>query len=103
MGVLVIEISQIPPEGLELDEPLDAASVHVEREGDFSLDPGGRLRARVELVDGTSIHVRGHLSAPLHLECGRCLESFPLRLEQDLDLFYLPHRSDDDREEEDEV
>jgi uncharacterized protein len=102
-AMLVIEISQIPPEGLELDEPLDPASVHVEGEGDFTLDRGGRLRAHVELVDSTSVHVRGHLSAPLNLECGRCLEPFFFRLEQDLDLFYLPHRPDDDQEEEDEV
>jgi uncharacterized protein len=54
-------------------------------------------------VDGDSIHVRGHLSAPLRLECGRCLEPFAVGLDQDLDLFYLPHRPDDDRQEEDEV
>jgi uncharacterized protein len=101
--MLVIEISQIPPEGLEFDEPLDPASIHVEGERDFALGSGGRFRGRLEVVDGTSVHVRGHLEAPLKLECGRCLETFTYPLEQDLDLFYLRHRPDDDHEEEDEV
>jgi uncharacterized protein len=101
--MLVIEVSQIPPEGLDFDEPLDPTAVHVEGEGDFALAPGGSFRGRVERVDGDSVHVRGQLQAPLRLECGRCLEPFTLPLDQDLDLFYLPHRADDDREEEDEV
>src|SRR4029453_4720213 len=75
-AMLVLEISQIPPEGLEVHEALDPASVHVEGEGDFALWPGGRLDGPVELVDGTSVHVRGRLSAPLRVECGRCLEPF---------------------------
>lgn len=102
-AMLVIEISQIPPEGLEFDEALDPTSVHVEGEGSFTLALGGTLRGHLERVDGNSVHVRGRLSAPLRLECGRCLEPFAVGLDQDLDLFYLPHRPDDDREEEDEV
>jgi uncharacterized protein len=102
-AMLVLEISQIPPEGLEVHEALDPASVHVEGEGDFALEPGGRLDGRVELVDGTSVHVRGHLSARLRVECGRCLESFSFALDQDLDLFYLRRRPDEDGGEEDEV
>jgi uncharacterized protein len=101
--MLVIEISQIPAEGLVFDEPLAPASVHVEGERDFALQPGGVLRGHLELVDGTTVHVRGHLTAPLGLECGRCLEAFPFRLDQELDLFYLPHQPDDDQEEVDEV
>lgn len=101
--MLVIEISQIPPDGLDFDEPLEPASVHVEGEEDFSLRPGGVLRGHLERVDGDTVHVRGRLRASLGLECGRCLEAFSFDLEQELDLFYLSHRPDDDREEEDEV
>ncbi len=101
--MLVIEISQIPPDGLDFCEPLEPASVHVEGEQDFSLRPGGVLRGHLERVDGDSIHVRGHLQAPLGLECGRCLELFSLTLDQELDLFYLPHRPEDEVEEEDEI
>jgi len=101
--MLVIEVSHIPPEGVDVDEALDAAQVHVEDERDFSLRPGGALRCHVEKVDGDTVHVRGRLTAPLGLECGRCLEPFPVALEQELDLFYLRHRDEDEEEEEVEL
>ena len=101
--MLVIEIPAIPPEGLDLDEPLDPASVHVENEGTFTLQLGGRLTAHVERVDGSTVHVRGDLEAPLALECARCLETFPLKVDQSLDLFFLPHEAGRPDEEEDEV
>jgi len=100
--MLIIELSQIPPEGLEVSENLDAGEVHLAGEQSFSLGPGGTLRCRLERVDGDTVHVRGHLLARLGLECGRCLEAFPLAVDQELDLFYLPHRADE-VEEEDEV
>src|SRR5262245_8438797 len=101
--MLVIELSAIPPEGQDLDEPLDPASVHIEDEGTFTLRPGGRLAAHVERVDGNTVHVRGRMKAPLTLECARCLEPFPLVVDQSLDLFFLPHEADRPDEEEDEV
>jgi uncharacterized protein len=99
--MLLVDVSQIPPEGMEVDSPLEAGEVHLEGEQSFALHPGGRLRCRVDRGDDQTIHVRGQLGASLGLECGRCLEPFPLTVEQELDLFYLPHR--DASEEEDEV
>lgn len=98
--MLVIEISQIPAEGLEVDEALGAGDVHVQGEESFALRPGGSLRCRIERVDGNTVHVRGHLEAALGLECGRCLEPFPFAVDQELDLFYLPHRKDEEVEED---
>jgi uncharacterized protein len=99
--MLIVDVSHIPPEGLEVDSPLEPGEVHLEGEQSFTLQPGGRLRGRVDRGDDQTVHVRGHLTAGLGLECGRCLEPFPLAVEQELDLFYLPHR--EDAEEEDEV
>lgn len=99
--MLVLNVSQIPLEGMEVDSPLEAGEVHLEGEGSFALQPGGSLRCRVDRGDDKTVHVRGHLAARLGLECGRCLEPFPLAVEQELDLFYLPHG--EDAEEEDEV
>jgi uncharacterized protein len=99
--MLVLNVSQIPLEGMEVDSPLEAGEVHLEGERSFALQPGGSLRCRVDRGDDKTVHVRGHLAARLGLECGRCLEPFPLAVEQELDLFYLPHR--EDAEEEDEV
>ena len=82
------------------------AEVHVEGEENFVLRPGGHLRALVERGEEDSVHVRGRLAARLGLQCGRCLEPFELPVDQELDLFYLPHRPDaaaDGEEEEDDV
>jgi uncharacterized protein len=101
--MLVINVSRIPPEGLEIMESLEPGEVHLEGEDSFGLDPGGRLECRLERGEDDSVHVRGRLSARLGLQCGRCLEPFALPLEQDLDLFYLRRRAQDADEEEDEV
>ncbi|PYQ15132.1 MAG: hypothetical protein DMF80_10345 [Acidobacteria bacterium] len=101
--MLVINVSRIPPEGLGVEESLEPGEVHLEGEESFTLAPGGRLESRLERAEDDSVHVRGTLSARLRLQCGRCLESFELPVEQDLDLFYLRRRHDDQDGEEDEV
>jgi len=101
--MLLVEISQIPPEGLDIHEALQPGEVHLEGEEGFVLEPESRLDCHVEKGEDDSVQVRGHLKARLGLECGRCLEPFQFAVDQDLDLFYLPHRSDQDQEEEDEV
>mgnify|MGYP000325706386 CR=1 FL=1 len=99
--MLLIEIPKIPPEGLDLDEPLDPVSLHVE--GELRLLSGGRLRCHVEIVDGTTVHVRGRLAASIEPECGRCLERYPVSADQELDLFYLPRSVAQAEEQEEEV
>ena len=101
--MLRVNVAQIPPEGLPLDAELQPAEVHLEGEDSFTLMPGARLRGRLERGDDESIHLRGHLSARLFLQCGRCLESFELPVEQELDLFYLAHQAAHEQEEEEEV
>jgi uncharacterized protein len=101
--MLVIDVSSIPAEGLEVHEDLKPGEVHLEGEEGFALREGGRLDCRLDRGDDRSIHVRGRLAATLELQCGRCLEAFPFPVDQDLDLFYLPHRAGDGEEEEDEV
>jgi uncharacterized protein len=100
--MLLIDIPRIPPEGLSLDEALEPSGLHLEAEREFSLGPGGRLTCHVELVDGTTVHVRGRLSSPLEAECGRCLERFAVAVAQELDLFYLPRTAQRPVEEEEE-
>jgi uncharacterized protein len=101
--MLAIEIPRIPEQGLDLDEPLDAPSLHLEGEPDFALRPGGRLVCHVELVDGTTVHVRGRLEAGVETACARCLEPYPLPLGQELDLFYLPRLAGEAQAQEEEV
>lgn len=101
--MLVINVSRIPPEGLEVHEKLEPGEVHLEGEDSFELASGGRLDGRLERGEDDSVHLRGRLSARLGLQCGRCLEAFVLPVEQDLDLFYLRRHADDEGDEEDEV
>jgi uncharacterized protein len=100
--MLLIHVSKIPPEGLSIDTPLNPGEVHLEGEDGFQLK-GGTLRCHVERGDDNTVHVRGQLQAQVGLSCGRCLEPFPLSVDQELDLFYLPHEAGQEQEEEDEV
>jgi uncharacterized protein len=101
--MLLIDIPRIPPDGFEIDEALTPESLHLESETEFRLLPGARLHAHVELVDGTTAHVRGRLGADLEPECGRCLEHYPVRIDQELDLFYLPRAAEEPQAEEEDV
>jgi uncharacterized metal-binding protein YceD (DUF177 family) len=100
--MLKVKVTHIPPEGKEVDEPLDPGQAHLEGEDSFALR-GGRFRGLLERGDDDSVHVRGHLTACLGLQCGRCLEPFDLEVDQPLDLFYLPHREGQGLEEEEDV
>jgi uncharacterized protein len=96
---LLIDVSKIPPGGLEVDSDLDEETLRLEGEESFIL-VGGRLRVHLERGEDDSVHVRGHLSARMGMECGRCLEPFDSSLEQDLELFYLRHVRDQVEEAE---
>jgi uncharacterized protein len=100
--MLLIGVSTIPSEGIDVNEVLEAGEVHVAGEESFALQEG-RLACHVDRSEDDTVHVRGRLAAFLGLECGRCLAAFPFPLDQELDLFYLPHRADQDEEEDDEV
>jgi uncharacterized protein len=48
------------------------------------------------------IRVRGLIRAEFRLVCHRCLESYPWRLEQPVDLFLLQQKESEDQTEEDQ-
>lgn len=97
--MLVIQVSKIPPDGQQVESDLDPQEVHVEGEDSFALK-GGHLGALVERGDDDTVHVRGRLTAQIGLSCGRCLDAFALPIDQELDLFYLPHHAGQQEEEE---
>jgi DUF177 domain-containing protein len=101
--MLLIDVPQIPPEGLAVDAVLTPALIHVEGENSFDLEAGGRLVCRVEKGDGESVHVRGRLGCGLGVDCSRCLERFAYPVAQELDLFYLPRVAGLDAEEDAEL
>jgi uncharacterized protein len=97
--MLRIDVSKIPTEGLDLQETLTGAQIRIEGGEDFSLQDGGLLRCHVEHRDEETVHVTGELLARLELVCGRCLDAFPLAIAHKLELFFLPHREEQDEDE----
>jgi uncharacterized protein len=101
--MLVIELSEIPPQGRDVDEALDVSSLHLEDERDFTLEAGGRLACHLALSGEGLVQVNGRLVARLGLTCGRCLEPFALALDVPLELVYVPQSTVAGAGDEDEV
>ena len=101
--MMLIDIPRIPPEGLDLDEALDPASVHLEGESEF--DAPGRPSAlpRRDSWTGPPCTSADGCRGSVELECGRCLERYAVPLDHELDLFFLPRSAEPAEEQEDEV
>lgn len=103
--MLKIQVSKIPAQGLEIDERVTAAEMGLdsgpEARPDLSLPDAARLRARAERGEDGAIHIRGRLEAAVGQECARCLAPAPSRIDQEIDLFFLPE-SDTAPEQDDE-
>jgi len=92
-----IDIDQIPEGGLKLEfqEPpniLEFEETGVRVSGLVS------VACHIQKYKGT-IFVRGNISTILEMECGRCLENFPYRLESELEVDYQPAHREDSEEE----
>jgi len=80
-------------------EKLDEANrqfAHVFEPGELSLeDERARLagqvevRGRVSREDG-QVNVKGHLNAPVELDCDRCLQPITTQVDADFDVDYMP-------------
>lgn len=102
-AILEITISEIPLEGRSLEEELTAEGLRVDGTEGFVLRPGASLHGRVERNEDESVHVQGRLKALLGLECDRCTSCFELALDQEVEMYSLPHGADGAVEDEDEV
>lgn len=81
--ILKINVQNIPDEGLLLDllgQTIVLESQDIVVEGPIS----GKLS--VQKAGGTDVHVRGSLSVPVRLSCGRCLRPFIYNVESE---FYV--------------
>jgi len=82
---MLIDVSQIPPEGLDVDLP----------EGELDLGTPGELWAGPATVQaklhigrtGRGFLISGAMSGRVALICGRCLEEFPFHAEEQLTLY----------------
>jgi len=88
--MLVIDLTNIPAEGLEVDADLDSGSLHLAANEEFTLAEGGRLQGRMTLGQEGLVQVTGRVNARLGLSCGRCLEAYDLAVDGPIELVYLP-------------
>ena len=76
-----ILISQVPPEGLYLEEEIDPAQLELETD---LIKLGSALKIKGQIYRfASALSVRLNLQALLQLTCARCLESFDWKLNKD--------------------
>ena len=81
---MIIRVSELPDEGLSIDETAWAASPYA--------DPAWRLD-RVQLQvnrDGSEVDVLGQIHATVPQTCGRCTEEFASPVSADVALRFAP-------------
>ena len=84
---MIIRVSDLPGEGLTIDDPAALGSPFEDRS--WRLD---RVRLRVAR-DGADVAVDGLVEATVPQVCGRCLESFPVDVRAPIDLRFVPRPS----------
>jgi uncharacterized protein len=83
-AAMIIRVSELEEQGLRIDDVGAFAAA-------FN-DPAWRLESIALEVepDGAEVFVRGRLRASLPLTCGRCVESFPGRIDAEIDVRLVP-------------
>ncbi len=81
---MIVQISEIPDEGLRIASPVELGPVFPE-EG-WTLDDVGLFLER----QGPDVLVTGRFAATARLQCSRCLEPLETRVAPEVDLHLLP-------------
>lgn len=99
---MVIDVNEIPKEGLHIDQDFDFVSLDLVEEDAVFLEP---THAVVEVKKiGSDVQVKGRITTRLSFVCSRCLRPFEYCVDSTFDLVYLPEELDeikDELEEED--
>lgn len=82
---MIIRVAEIPDEGLQIEGR--AAFPRPFQDPTWTLDD---LALTVE-KDGEAVLVRGRLEATVPLHCGRCLESYSVTVEPEVDARFVPN------------
>jgi uncharacterized protein len=85
---MFIDVQQVPPEGLPVE--CGIAADRLSPQEDLRLAERIVVSGRLYPVDARSFCLRGRMSTAVETECVRCLEPFVMKVEQQLDLLYLP-------------
>jgi uncharacterized protein len=81
---VIIRVSDLPGEGLTIDDPAALGSPFEDRSWQL-----GGVHLRVAR-DGAEVAVDGVVEATVPQVCGRCLESFPVSVRALIDLRFMP-------------
>ena len=81
---MIIRVSELPDDGLSIDETVFAASPYAD--ASWQLD---RLHLQID-KDGDEVDVRGEVHASVPQMCGRCAEGFTAPVTADLDVRFAP-------------
>jgi uncharacterized protein len=101
--MLTIDVGRIPPEGMDIQSLLVASDLEIGEGDGVRLVEGAAVACHVERSDEGGVHVRGHLTAEVSLECSRCLEEYVQAVPAEVDLFFLPQTPGVSSEAEEEV
>jgi len=94
---MVIDVNEIPREGLHIDQDFDFVSLDLVEEDAVFLAP---THAVVEVKKvGSEVLVKGRITTRLSFICSRCLRPFEYNVDSDFDLVYLPEELDEIKEE----
>ena len=91
-------IDTIPEEGKHVEATISPTQITVDVPGytiDSPLVFSGRLTRSAQ-----NVYVRGNLSGAVSAQCGRCLETFEMPLDLDMDIAFSPQREQLDQEVE---
>jgi len=99
-NLMLIDVNDIPREGLDFDQDFDFVSLDLVEEEAAFLEPVHSILS-VKKV-GSEVLVKGKLTTRLSFICSRCLQPFEYGVEAVFDLAYLPEELDEQKEELDE-
>ena len=78
-----IHVSEIPPEGLEIDLSKDAGLRAVK-----ALNP---CRLSIKIIkSGSEIYINGKIGCGIELQCSRCLTPFEYKIDSPLNIIFRP-------------
>ncbi|HEK85530.1 MAG: YceD family protein [Candidatus Saccharicenans sp.] len=94
---MIIDVSEIPKEGLHIDQDFDFLSLDLVEEEAVFLEPAHAV-VEVKKV-GSDVLVKGRITTRLSFICSRCLRPFEYNVDSVFDLVYLPEELDEIKEE----
>ncbi|HRD01476.1 MAG TPA: DUF177 domain-containing protein [Candidatus Saccharicenans sp.] len=98
--VMLIDVNDIPREGLDFDQDFDFVSLDLVEEEAAFLEPVHSIVSVKKI--GSEVLIKGKLNTRMSFICSRCLRPFEYGVNVVFDLAYLPEELDEQKEELDE-